>query len=216
MIRTGALAVACLLSTAAVQGQGAPAAGAASGTKIGTINIRQAIVTTAEGRQASADLQSQFAAQQNELEALNKQINDLRQQLAANATTWSEEQKARVTAQGQKLAAKLERLNNGLQEDVNGAQSEIVDRIGRKMMDVIERYARENGFVAILEYPSQGSSVVYASTNVDVTAEIIRLYDQAYPAKGAAAPATKPAATPKPAPQSPATPKPAAPAPTKP
>src|SRR5271167_3092210 len=105
MIRTAALAVACLLSTAAVQAQGAAAVGAASGSKIGTINIRQAIVTTAEGRQASADLQSQFAAQQNELEALNKQINDLRQQLAANATTWSEEQKARVTAQGQKLAA---------------------------------------------------------------------------------------------------------------
>jgi outer membrane protein len=215
MIRTAALAVACLLSTAAVQAQGTSAAGAASGTKIGTINIRQAIVTTAEGKQASAELQSQFAAQQNELEALNKQINDLRQQLAANTTTWSEEQKARVTAQGQKLAAKLERLNNGLQEDVNGAQSEIVDRIGRKMMDVVERYARENGFVAILEYPSQGSSVVYASTSVDVTAEIIRLYDQAYPAKGGAAPATKPPAT-KPATQAPATPKPAAPAPTKP
>ena len=168
MIRTAALAVACLLGTAAVHAQAA--AGAASGTKIGTINIRQAIVTTAEGKQASTELQSQFAAQQNELEALNKQINDLRQQLAANQTTWGDEQKARVAAQGQKLTAKFDRQNTGLQEDVNSAQSEVVDRIGRKMMDVIERYARENGFVAVFEYPAQNTSVVYASTNIDITA----------------------------------------------
>jgi hypothetical protein len=80
-------------------------------------------------------------------------------------------------------------------------------------MDVIERYARENGFVAVFEYPAQNTSVVYASPNIDITTEIIKLYDQAYPAKGAAAPATKPpATTPKPATQPPATtPKPAAP-----
>lgn len=210
MIRTAALAIACLFSTAVVHGQGA--AGAATGTKIGTINIRQAIVTTAEGKQASAELQSQFAAQQSELEALNKQINDLRQQLAANATTWGDDQKARVSAQGQRLTAKFDRQNTALQEDVNAAQSEVVDRIGRKMMDVIERYARENGYVAVFEYPAQNTSVVYASTNIDITAEIIKLYDQAYPAKGGAAPATKPATTPKPATQPPATtPKPAAP-----
>jgi outer membrane protein len=210
MIRTAALAAACLFSTAVVYGQGA--AGAATGTKIGSINIRQAIVTTAEGKQASAELQSQFASQQNELEALNKQINDLRQQLAANATTWGDDQKARVSAQGQRLTAKFDRQNTALQEDVNAAQSEVVDRIGRKMMDVIERYARENGYVAVFEYPAQNTSVVYASTNIDITAEIIKLYDQAYPAKGGAAPATKPATTPKPATQPPATtPKPAAP-----
>jgi outer membrane protein len=211
MICTAALAVACLFSTTAVHGQAA--AGAASGTKIGTINIRQAIVTTAEGKQASAELQSQFAAQQNELEALNKQINDLRQQLAANATTWGDDQKARAAAQGQRLTAKFDRQNTALQEDVNAAQSEVVDRIGRKMMDVIERYARENGFVAVFEYPAQNTSVVYASTNVDITAEIIKLYDQAYPAKAGTAPTTKPpATTPKPATQPPATtPKPAAP-----
>ena len=210
MIRTAALAIACLFSTAAVHGQGA--AGAATGTKIGSINIRQAIVTTAEGKQASAELQSQFASQQSELEALNKQINDLRQQLAANATTWGDDQKARVSAQGQRLTAKFDRQNTALQEDVNAAQSEVVDRIGRKMMDVIERYARENGYVAVFEYPAQNTSVVYASTNIDITAEIIKLYDQAYPAKGGAAPATKPATTPKPATQPPATtPKPAAP-----
>jgi outer membrane protein len=199
MIRMAGAAMVCLLGTAAAFGQGTSAPGAASGTKIGVLNVRQAIVTTADGKQASAELQSQFAPRQNELEGMNKQINDIRQQLAANQTTWSDEQKAKAQAQGQRLAAQLERKNNEMQEDVNAAQGEVVDRIGRKMMDVLDRYARENGFVAVFDSSAQNSPIIYASNNIDITQEIIRLYDQAYPVKGGAAPAAKPATTPKPA-----------------
>ena len=198
MIRTAALATVCLLGTVAAKAQ-ATAAGTASGTKIGVINVRQAIVTTSEGKQASGELQTQFAPRQNELEGLNKNINDLRQRLQSGAATLSEEEKARLTTQGQRLAAQLERKQNELQEDVNSAQGEVVDRIGRKMMDVLDRYARENGFVAIFDSSAQNSPILYVSTNIDVTPEIIKLYDQSYPAKAAAAPATKPAAAPKPA-----------------
>jgi len=201
MIRMAALSVACLLGTAAVWAQGTTTAGAASGTKVAVINVRQAIVSTAEGKQASAELQSQFAPRQNELENLNKQINDLRQQLAANQTTWSDEQKAKATTQGQRLAAQLERKNNELNEDVQAAQGDVVDRIGRKMMDVLDRYSRENGYVVVLDTSAQNSPILFASSGIDVTQDIIKLYDQAYPLKAGAtaSPATKPAAsTPKP------------------
>jgi outer membrane protein len=192
------LGVACLLGTAAVRAQAA--AGSASGGKIGIINVRQAIVTTAEGKQASAELQSQFASRQNELEAMNKQISDLRNRLDAGKNTLSDEEKVRLTQQGQRLTQQLDRKNNELQEDVNAAQADVVDRIGRKMMDVLDRYSRENGFVAVFDSSSQNSPILFASTNIDITQEIIKLYDQQYPLKGAAAPATKPAATtPKPA-----------------
>ena len=203
MIRVALTAALCLTGTAAVRAQAA--AGAAAGTgKIAILNVRQAIVATSEGKQASAELQTQFAPRQNELEALNKQINDLRQQLSANQTTWSDEQKARAQAQGQKLAQQLDRKQNEMQEDVNAAQSDVVDRIGRKMMDVLDRYARESGFLAVFDSSSQNSPIIYAANSIDVTQEIIKLYDQAYPVKSGAAPAARPAApkaAPAPAPK---------------
>jgi len=199
MFRVAAAATLCLLGTVTVRAQSAAAPGAASSGKIAVLNVRQAIVTTAEGKQASAELQSQFAPRQSEMETLNKQINDIRQQLAANQTTWSDEQKTKAQTQGQRLAAQLERKNTELQEDVNAAQGDVVDRIGRKMMEVLDRYARENGYVAVFDSSAQNSPIIYASNNVDVTQEIIRLYDQQYPIKGWGAPAAKPAATPKPA-----------------
>jgi outer membrane protein len=82
----------------------------------------------------------------------------------------------------------------------------VIDKIGRKMIDVLDRYARENGYVAILDSSAQNTPILYASNQIDVTQDIIRLYDQAYPLKaGSAAP--KPAAS-RPAGQS-TTPKPA-------
>lgn len=198
IIQVAFLGTACLFGTAALRGQ--TAAGSATSGKIGVINVRQAIVTTAEGKQASAELQTQFAARQKELETLNNQINDLRNQLQANQTTWSDEQKGRATAQGQRLTQQLDRKNNELQEDVNAAQADVVDRIGRKMMDVLDRYARENSMVAVFDSSAQNSPILFASTNIDITQEIIKLYDQAYPIKGAAAAPAKPATTiPKPA-----------------
>ncbi|MGB7845620.1 MAG: OmpH family outer membrane protein [Candidatus Acidiferrum sp.] len=198
MIRVVVLSMACLLGTATVRAQAT--AGSASGGKIGVINVRQAIVTTAEGKQASAELQSQFSARQNELEGMNKQITDLRNRLDAGKNTLSDEEKGRLTQQGQRLTQQLDRKQNELQEDLNAAQAEVVDRIGRKMMDVLDRYSRENSLVAVFDSSSQNSPILFASSNVDITQDIIKLYDQQYPLKSAAAPATKPAATtPKPA-----------------
>jgi outer membrane protein len=199
MIRLVVLGTACLLGTTAVRSQ--TTAGSSSAGKIGIINVRQAIVTTAEGKQASNELQTQFTPRQNELEGMNKQINDLRNRLSAGANTLSDEEKARLTQQGQKLAAQLDRKNNELNEDVQAAQADVVDRIGRKMMDVLDRYARENGLVAVFDSSAQNSPILFASTNIDITQDIIKLYDQAYPVKGAAA---GPAAA-KPAPAKPAT-----------
>jgi outer membrane protein len=208
-IRMAALAAACVLSTGAAGAQGTAAAGAAASGKIGVLNVRAAILGTAEGKLASAELQSQFAPRQTELENMNKQINDLRQRLAACEGKCSQEEIARLTTQGQRLAQQLERKQNEMQEDANASQAEVFDRLGRKMNDVLDRYARENGYIVLLDYSAQNTPIVNFSNQVDVTQDIVRLYDQAYPVKGGAATQAKPAAA-KPAATTPPAAKPAA------
>jgi outer membrane protein len=206
IFRNAALLAVSLLGTAAIHAQGAP--GSAASGKVGVVDVRQAIVATGEGKQASAELQSQFAPRQSELEAMNKQISDIRQRLAAGGEKLSQEEGVRLQRQGEVLTRQLQRKQDEYQEDVNAAQADVVDRIGRKMIDVLDRYSRENGFVIVFDSSAQNSPVLYKSTQIDVTQDIVRLYDQAYPAKGgtvtpkpaaakpAAAPATKPATPP--------------------
>jgi outer membrane protein len=168
--------------------------------KIAILNVRQAIVTTVEGKQASAQLQSQFASQQNDLQNMQKQITDLQNRIANSHGTLSDDEQARLQRQGELLARQFQRKQDDLNEAVNAAQSDVIDNIGRKMLDVLDRHARENGYTAVFDTSAQGSPVVYGSSQIDITQEIVRLYDQAYPAKaGGAAPSSSapPAAQPK-------------------
>ncbi len=193
-----ALAVAGIVGAVLVRAQ-SPAAGTPTLGKVGVINIRGAIGTTAEGKQAQAELQSQFAPRQTELENLNKKINDLRQRLAACEGKCSQDEINRLTVEGQKATQRFDRMNTELQEDSNSALGEVVDRIGRKMVDVLDRYARENGYTVVLDSSAQNNPILYASTQIDVTSEIVRLYDAAYPLKAGAPAQQKPPAA-KPAP----------------
>ena len=207
IFQIGAVAAACVFSASAVRAQSA-APGSAVAGKIGVINVRQAIAGTSEGKQAGAELQSQFAPRQNELEGLNKQINDLRQRIDAGSGKFSQEEQARLQREGETKARQLQRKQDEYQEDVNAAQAEVFDRVGRKMVDVLDRYARENGYVAILDTSAQNTPVLFASTNIDVTQDIVKLYDQAYPAKAGAPAATTPAARPTQRPATTPAPKP--------
>ena len=198
---TSKLAALAMIFLAPVAGIRAQGTSATAPTKIAVLNVRNAIVATAEGKQAQAQLQSQFAPRQGELQNTQKQIEDIQRRMSEGARTLSDDEKAKLQRQGELLTRKLQRDNDGLTEELNAAQGEIVDGIGRKMLEVLDRYARENGYVAVLDTSAQGSPVVYGSSQADVTQDVVRLYDQAYPIKGGtAAPAAKPAAsTPAPA-----------------
>ena len=199
---TALAALALALCGAGVRAQSKATDGASSasqaGAKVGAINLRAAIANTAEGKQAAAQLEAQFAPRRKEIEDLNKRIGDLQQKLSAGSPVMSDEEKEKLTLEGQKLTRQLDRRQNEFQEDLTDAQNEVVQRIGRRLVEVIGKYAPSNGYSAVLDDSSQATPVMYAA--IDITQDIVRLYDQTYPVKSAAAagdpkPGAKPDAT---------------------
>lgn len=197
-IRFGIPAIAALLLMPAVWAQSSGAAA----PKVGVISVQVAIQSTAEGKQAAAELQSRFAPRQTELDNLRKQIEDLQTRLRTTSNTLSDEEKARLAREGDQMTRTYQRKQQDSQDDFNEAEREIVDRIGRKMIDILDKYSKENGYSVVLDTSAQNTPVIYAANTVDVTQDIIKLYDQSYPVKNAAA--TKPAAPRSPAPKPPA------------
>ena len=185
----------------------AQSGGAAAPAKVGVINVQVAITSTAEGKQAAAELQSKFAPRQTDLDNMRKELDDIQSRLRTGATTLSDDEKARLARQGDVLTRSYQRKQQEAQDDFNDDQQDIVNRIGRKMMEVLDKYSKENGFVMILDTSAQQTPVVYAANGIDVTQDIIRLYDQGNPVKGgsagggaSSAPPATPRATPKPVP----------------
>src|ERR1700688_2043764 len=146
-----ALAIFLLVPLSGARAQATGGVAASAPTKIGVINIRAAIIATAEGKQAQAQLQSQFAPKQSDLQGLQKQIEDLQRKMTEGARTLSDDEKAKMQREGELLSRRLQRGNDDLNEELNAAQGELIDGIGRKMLEVLDRYARENGFTAVLD-----------------------------------------------------------------
>src|SRR5271154_1149146 len=193
-------ALAAFLMVPAMWAQTGGASVAAASSKLGVIDVQVAITSTSEGKQAAAELQSQFAPRQSELEGLRRQVEDIQTRLRTGAATLSDDEKARLSREGDQLSRQFQRKQQDSQDDFNEAQREVVDRIGRKMIDVLDKYSKEHEYGAILDTSAQNTPVVYAANQIDVTQEIIRLYDQNYPVKaGAAKAAPGKSAAPKPA-----------------
>jgi outer membrane protein len=172
---------ACML-TPALWAQG----GAAAPQKVGVIDVQVAITSTAEGKQAATELQSKFAPRQTELTNLQKQLEDIQTRLRTGATTLSDDEKARLSRDGENFQRSYQRKSQDAQDDFQQAQRDIVDTIGRKMIDVLGKYSRDNGYSVILDRSGQSTPVIFAANTSDVTQDIIRLYDQTYPVKASA------------------------------
>jgi outer membrane protein len=170
-------------------------------TKFKVMDMRAAIVNTAEAKAAYAQLQSQFAPQNANIEGIQKSMDDIQKRAAAGANTLGDEEKAKMQRQYGLLQNQLKRAGEQLDEQSQAAQADVVDNIGRKMMDIVETYAKENGLDCVLNSSNDSISVLYKSTSLDVTQDIVKLYDQKYPVKGAPT-----AAAPAPRPPAPATP----------
>ncbi|HVB55513.1 MAG TPA: OmpH family outer membrane protein [Candidatus Acidoferrales bacterium] len=197
-MRLAVSAVAVLLMVPAVWAQ---SSGAQAPAKVGVINVQAAVTSTAEGKQAAAELQSQFAPRQAELDNMRKQIDDVQTRLRTGQTTLSDDEKARLAREGDQLTRSYQRKQQEAQDDFNDAQQEVVNRIGGKMMTILDKYSRDNGYAIVFDTSAQQSPVIYASNQIEITQDIVRLYDESNPVKaGAASPAPKPA-TPRAAPK---------------
>jgi outer membrane protein len=198
-IRLAVPALAAFLMVPAVWAQGAAAPAV---TKVGVIDVQVAITSTSEGKQAAAELQSKFAPRQTELGNLQKQLEDIQTRLRTGANTLSDDERAKLSRDGENIQRSYQRKSQDAQDDFQQAQRDIVDTIGRKMIDVLTKYSHDNGYAVILDRSGQATPVIYAANSTDVTQDIIRLYDQTYPVKASAAsapparPATSRPATP--------------------
>jgi outer membrane protein len=174
--------------------------------KVGTINIQQAIISTRDGQKAAADLQAKFEPRRKEIEQASQAIQALQDQYKKLGTVGSDDAKRKLQSDIEIKTKSLQRDSEDAQAEFDQEQQSILNELGGRIMQVINKYATDNGFSMILDISSPQTPVIWASNTLDITNEVIKIYDANAPSS-MAAPATKTAA--------PAAPKTPAPAPAK-
>lgn len=169
--------------------------------KIAVINIQQAIVYTKEGQKAIADLQTKFNPRKTALEKRQSDIGLLQDQLKKGGATMSEAAKEKIMRDIDADTKSLNRDADDFNGDMQQEQGKVMQELGQKVMSILDQYAVQNGYAVVIDVSNQQQNPVFwaAASNV-ITADIVRLYDQAHPVAAAARPAA-----PAPKPSVPAT-----------
>lgn len=195
VLKSGVL-LAFLALPALAWGQ-SPAAGTALG-RVGVINIQQAIAATGEGKKAFAELQKKYQPRQDDLQKQQQEIQSLTDQLQRQQTTLSDSERVRLTRELSEKQKLFDRAREDAQADLQQDRQDVMSRIGQKMVQIIEDFAKQNGYSIILDaqipfYTGSQTTdaqipIYYASKDVDISDEIVKRYDAAFPSESASAP----------------------------
>jgi outer membrane protein len=164
-------------------------AGAQTAGKYGVINIQSAIVSTKDGQKAAGEIQGRFTPKKADLDRRQAEIGQLQDQLNRGRNTLSEEARQKLVRDIDQKTKSLNRDTEDAQAELSQEEQKIMNELGGRIMAVIDKYAKDNGYSLILDVSSPQTPVLYASNAIDITKEIIDLYDKNAPAPGSAAPA---------------------------
>ena len=156
----------------------------AQDTKIGFVNTLEVLYATEEGKRELEQL-NQFAAEkQQEIGTQSTDLQTLRDQYLTQQATLN----ATARAQSERTIADKERDLQRLQEDIeleyNQRRDGMLAQASEKIQVIINEYAKLNGFGAVF---LRNEGQTYVDLSLDITQEVIRIYNERYPAVGQSA-----------------------------
>lgn len=187
----GLAALSCLNLAAqeSSAGQGAEP----SGMKIVFVNPQVVLYGTQEGKRELKKVQGFANQKQTELNARRKELEDLKQQFSTQRASLNVAAQNEMAQKIQDKETELKRFQEDTQNELDRRQRESLGKLSSKLTKIINDYAQQHKYAAILLRDAQLEA--YVDPSLDISQEIIKIYDQKYPV----AEATKtPPSNPKP------------------
>jgi len=145
--------------------------------KIAVINTQKALLETDDIKKAQMELEAKFKPRQDQMLKVQKALEDIQAQLQSGKLNELGTQE--LNAEGQRKQRDLQRMQQDLQEDVERERTEILQRAGTRMQEVVKKLADEKGLDIVVD---SGNTVFFKAT-FEITTEATAAYNKAYPPK---------------------------------
>lgn len=152
---------------------------ASAQVKVAVVNLQRAVLDTAEIKTAQAGLEAKFRPRQEQMDKLQKEIQSLRNQLQTLQGKLTPQAEQDMLTQGKRKEIDLQRTSEDLQADLERERTDILNRAGQHMQEVVKKLAEEKGYDVVIE----ASSTIYFKAALDITADATAAHDKAVPAK---------------------------------
>jgi outer membrane protein len=148
--------------------------------KLAVINTQKALLETEELKKAQLDLEAKFKPRQDQMIKLQKELEDIQAQL--NSGKLNELGTQELQAEGTRKQRELQRDQQDLQEDVERERTEIIQRAGTRMQEVVKKLADEKGLDIVVD----SANTVFFKASFEITTEATAAYNKTYPVNPAA------------------------------
>ena len=148
-----------------------------------------------QGKAVMDAMRAEFAPRERTLQAQMQSLKARQDKLQKDAATMTDEQRVRAEKELRDGERDFERARGELQDDVTARRNEEMSRLQRTLVEEVRSYAKAQNYDVVVS----GETVLYATTNYDITPGVLAaLQAHATAAPAAAKPATPAAAPAKP------------------
>lgn len=177
-----------------------PAAAQQEISRVAVIEVQRIVQDSAYGKETLGKVQRIQQQKQDELTKRQKDLRDLEEKIQSGGKSLSEETMEKLQKDYQTKAVDLKRFQDDAQRELEDMQRKELGELEKRIMPVIDAYAKEKGFTVVFNKFQSG--LLYATEGADITDEVIAKFNSqivtgAPAAKPAAAAPAKPAAQPK-------------------
>lgn len=158
------------------------AAPAVAQVRFGFVDLQRALNETGEGQAAKRRLKRMFNKRQGELDKMQKRIKRMEEDLKKQKNVLSDEAFAKRVEAYRKAFIELQSTYVQHQRDLSERETKETGRILKRMQVILGEIGQRDTFTAIVDVTEGG--IFYYRQSLDLTNELIRLYDQRHPMAG--------------------------------
>jgi len=143
--------------------------------KFGYVDMQRALLETADGKAARAQLEKMKEERQKQLNTAQEDLRKMQKDLEAKKAIWKADV---LQAKQREFATKLQELQGTyatLQKELAAEEAKLTKDILERMGQILETLGKESGDIVILEKTE--SRILWAPGKFDMTNELIRRYN---------------------------------------
>jgi outer membrane protein len=148
----------------------------ASDVKIGVLDMKRLQQHSANFQRIKEGLKKKYNAFQKKLDVERQQIDKLEKDLQKQAMMLSLDAKENKEMELGKLTRHYKYMVGEVTQEMKDAEFEATRKVGREIEKVVEKIGKKEGYTVILEQGTTG--LVYYNDAIDITAQVIKAYDQ--------------------------------------
>jgi outer membrane protein len=147
--------------------------------KIGVVNVPVLMDRAPQAKLAMDALQEEFAPRQREILAKQKEYEELGEKVQRDVAVMGETERRNAENDLRNMQREVTRLQNEFREDLNLRRNEELGNLQRSLLDEVQTYAKSAGYDLVV-----GDGVLYASTAVNITENVLRAMEANFQAQG--------------------------------